>query len=310
MSASTDLEQQSDVTRRNFLKGVLGAAGAAAVLATYDEFVANPEVALAQGTKAGNLGPDKALSGAKNGEVDILERMRVELRRAIQKPASERRWVMVIDLRKCIGCQACTIACVAENKLPPGVVYRPVVEENWGTYPNVGRRFVPRPCMQCDNPPCVPVCPTGATHKNEDGVVVIDYEKCIGCRACITACPYGARTSDFGHSYTEETPNVQGLIAGRTTASQYEMAANYEYGEAQAREDGKSPIGNARKCHFCMHRLKVGELPACVTTCVGRATMFGDANDPTSLVSEMISQPNVMRLKEELGTEPRVYYLV
>jgi molybdopterin-containing oxidoreductase family iron-sulfur binding subunit len=241
---------------------------------------------------------------------DVLTRMHDDLQRALQKPKNERRWVMVIDLRKCVGCHACTISCVAENKLPPGVVYRPVLEEEIGTYPNVTRRFTPRPCMQCDNPPCTPVCPVNATYKNPDGVVVIDYDQCIGCRYCITACPYGARTFDFGDTYTKSAPEAAGLILGKSIADDYERAANFEYGDLHARINAyDSPIGNVRKCHFCLHRLAVGMLPSCTTTCIGRATFFGDANDPDSLVSELIASPNVMRLKEELGTEPRVYYL-
>jgi molybdopterin-containing oxidoreductase family iron-sulfur binding subunit len=235
--------------------------------------------------------------------------MRIELKRALLKPSAERRWVMVIDLRKCVGCHACTVSCVAENKLPPGVVYRPVIEEEWGTYPNVGRRFVPRPCMQCENPPCVPVCPVGATYTNEEGIVEMNYERCIGCRYCITACPYSARVSDFGFTYNQDMPEASGMIAGQSAADTYERVANYEYGKAYPRNDRSSPIGNARKCHFCQHRILEGALPACVTTCIGRATLFGDANDAESLVAEMIARPNVMRLREELGTEPRVYYL-
>jgi len=241
---------------------------------------------------------------------DILLRMQEELKRALAKPREQRRWVMVIDLRKCVGCSACTIACIAENKLPPGVVYRPVMEEEIGSFPNVTRRFLPRPCMQCDNPPCVPVCPVSATYKNADGVVVIDYDECIGCRYCITACPYAARTFDFGNTYTQGTPVAEGLIVGRERADDYERIPSFEYGEAWPRERETSPIGNTRKCQFCLHRLNVGMLPACVTTCIGRATYFGDANDPDSLVSELISRSNVMRLKEELGTQPRVYYLL
>lgn len=242
---------------------------------------------------------------------DVIVQMQADLKRALAKPKEQRRWVMVIDLRKCVGCHACTISCVAENKLPPGVVYRPVLEEEIGTYPNVTQRFMPRPCMQCDNPPCTPVCPVNATYKNADGVVVVDYDQCIGCRYCITACPYGARTFDFGATYTRGTPEAAGLIVGQPTADDYERAASYEYGEAHARTGGEeSPIGNVRKCHFCLHRLEAGMLPACTTTCIGRATMFGDANDPDSVVAGMIASPNVMRLKEDLGTEPRVYYLV
>lgn len=165
--------------------------------------------------------------------------------------------------------------------------------------------------MQCDEPPCTPVCPVNATYKNEEGITVVDYDQCIGCRYCITACPYAARTFDFGHTYTENTPVAEGLIVGQQVADDYERAANYEYGEAHERTGGEeSPIGNVRKCHFCLHRLKEGLLPQCVTTCIGRATLFGDANDPDSVVADLIALPNVMIIKEELGTKPHVYYLL
>lgn len=243
-------------------------------------------------------------------EADVLIRMQDDLRRALQKPAAERRWVMVIDTRKCVGCHACTIACIAENKLPPGVVYRPVLEEEIGTYPHVVRRFIPKPCMQCDNPPCVPVCPVNATYKNDEGVVVVDYEQCIGCRYCITACPYASRTFDIGRTYTYGKPSADGVIVGQEAADDYERAPNFEYGQMHPRINEESPIGNVRKCHFCLHRVRQGMLPECVTTCIGRATLFGDANDPESVVTSMIARNNVIRLKEEMGTEPRVYYLV
>jgi molybdopterin-containing oxidoreductase family iron-sulfur binding subunit len=243
---------------------------------------------------------------------DVLVRMQEELQRALKKAPEERRWVMVIDLRKCVGCHACTIACVAENKLPPGVVYRPVLEEERGTYPNVSRVFVPRPCMQCEEPPCTPVCPVNATYVDAEGVIVMDYDRCIGCRYCLNACPYSARTTDFGYTYVNKNlPVAEGLIVGRDLADDYERAANYEYGKEWKRS-GKleSPVGNARKCHFCLHRVHEGELPACTTTCIGRSTFFGDVNDPDSLVSELIKLPNAIRLREELGTKPKVYYLV
>lgn len=240
---------------------------------------------------------------------DILTRMQEDLRRALEKPKEQRRWVMVIDLRKCVGCHGCTIACINENRLPPGVVYRPVLEEEFGAFPNVARRFIPRPCMQCDQPPCVNVCPVSATYKNDDGIVVVDYDQCIGCRYCITACPYAARTFDFGNLYVEGTPLAAGIV-GQEIADDYERSANFEYGEARQRTNRhSSPIGNVRKCHFCLHRLNEGLLPACVTICLGRATYFGDANDPEGLVAELIGKPNVLRLKEDMGTEPRVYYL-
>ena len=292
--------------RRQFLRGLAAAGGAAVALSVIEKLGASPETALAEHEariqNAVNANADPAT-------LDSLERMRVELVEALKKPANQRRWIMVIDLRKCVGCSACTIACVAENKLPPGVVYRPVIDEEIGAYPNVTRRFLPRPCMQCDNPPCVPVCPVSATYKRPDGIVAIDYEACIGCRYCITACPYAARVFDFGEAYTDGTPSGPAAIAG-AQARGYEAAANFEYGNSYPRQKGESPIGNARKCHFCIHRIENGMLPACTTTCIGRATYFGDANDAASLVSELIAQPNVLRLKEELGTEPKVHYLM
>lgn len=233
---------------------------------------------------------------------NLLLRMQEDIRRALEKPEHERRWGMVIDTRKCVGCHACTLSCVAENKLPPGVVYRPVLDQEIGTYPNVTRRFMLRPYMQCEEPPCVPVCPVNATYTRPDGIVAIDYEQCIGCRYCITACPYSARTFDVGYTYTEGTPEQE----------VYELLPNYEYGVEYPREPGseESPIGNARKCHFCLHRLEQGQLPMCVTTCIGVANYFGDLNDPDSLVAEMAAQPNAIVLKEELGTKPKVFYLV
>lgn len=240
---------------------------------------------------------------------DPIVRMMRDLQRALKKPVKERKWSMVIDLRKCVGCHACTISCVAENKLPPGVVYRPVLSEEIGEYPNVRERFIPRPCMQCEEPPCTEVCPVSATWKREDGIVEIDYEQCIGCRYCITACPYSARTFDSGRTYTEDATNHSAFI-GKDDAEKFEKLPAYDYEKEWPREEDASPIGNARKCHFCLHRIEKGLLPECTVTCIGRATYFGDANDKESLVAELIGQPNVMHLKEEMGTKPKVHYLL
>ncbi|MCL4742006.1 MAG: 4Fe-4S dicluster domain-containing protein [Phycisphaerales bacterium] len=244
---------------------------------------------------------------------DVLLRMQRELVKAMAKPVEQRRWIMVIDTRKCVGCHACTIACVAENHLPPGVVYRPVVTEEFGEFPNVQLRFTPRPCMQCDSPPCVPVCPVNATWKRADGIVAIDYDKCIGCRYCIAACPYGARTSDFGERYTdgaaEGCPDGDDSPLFGANAPWADRPSN-EYGKAWRRDGHQSPTGNARKCHFCLHRLEAGQLPQCATTCIGRATYFGDANDPDSLVTELVTKHNVQTLLPHKGTKPRVFYIV
>ena len=207
------------------------------------------------------------------------------------------KWGMVIDLRKCVGCETCTVSCKAENLTPPGVSYNVVMVEEKGTFPNVSRTNTPRPCMHCDKPPCVSVCPVRATYKANDGIVVQDNDRCIGCRYCMVACPYGARTFDFGESYEDEM-----LGYGMLTAPEHGM----DRGE---RKKGKSPIGTVRKCTFCFHRLNRGEEPACVETCIGDARYFGDLNDPNSVVSKLASQARAFRLKEEYGTEPRVYYL-
>ena len=211
---------------------------------------------------------------------------------------ANKRYGMAIDLQRCVGCEACTIACKQENHTPPGVAYAKVIKEEHGEYPNVTRTFLPVLCNHCENPPCVPVCPVGATWKREeDGIVVVDYDICIGCRYCMTACPYGARYFDFGDNYNEPL-------------NEYEQQPSPEYGEYRPRKDGQSPIGNVRKCTFCMHRVAKGELPACVQTCMPRARIFGDLNDPESEISRLVAERRHFRLKEELGTEPNVYYLV
>lgn len=287
--------------RRSFFRRALATAGGAASF-----MAALPSGAeIPRAEAAGTLDqPDRFVEG------NILERMLADLERALAKPVEQRKWVMVIDLHKCIGCKACTVSCNAENVLPPGVVYRPVVEEEIGTFPNVRARFTPRPCMQCDDPPCTPVCPVKATYKRPDGIVAVDYDVCIGCRYCLTACPYNARTSDFGSYYTEDAPSDTDALAGQR-ADAYEIRPNFEYGKPWPRTKGThvSPKGNARKCQFCLHRISNHMLPACVTTCLGGATYFGDHNDQTSLVHELIGSQRMTRLMEELGTEPSVFYL-
>ncbi|MBA4536740.1 4Fe-4S dicluster domain-containing protein [Bacillus aquiflavi] len=206
------------------------------------------------------------------------------------------KWVMVIDLQKCVGCDTCTVSCKAENRTPPGISYNVVMEQMSGDFPNVSLVNLPRPCMQCDQPPCVQVCPTRATYKLDNGIVAIDNDRCIGCRYCIVACPYGARSYDFGDSYEE--------MLG------YNDVTSPEYGvDRGERKKGKTPVGTIRKCSFCFHRLERGEEPACVETCIGDARFFGDINDPNSTVSKLAASPRAFRLKEELGTEPSVIYL-
>ena len=212
-------------------------------------------------------------------------------------PDGDEKWGMVIDLQKCVGCDSCTVACKAENRTPPGVSYNVVMEEEHGEFPNVTRTNVPRPCMQCENPPCVQVCPVSATYKMDNGVVNVDYDRCIGCRYCMIACPYGARYFDFGENYDDEVDE-----AGEVTSPEYGV-------DRGKREEKKSPIGNVRKCSFCTHRLERGEEPACVETCVGDARNMGDLDNPDSEVAAMADSNRAFQLKEDEGTDPNVYYL-
>ncbi|MBI4684428.1 MAG: 4Fe-4S dicluster domain-containing protein [Nitrospirae bacterium] len=290
-------------SRREFFKKVAGGliAGAAVITVTKK---ADTQTKVELPTPE-----DAAKRYKKYLAVDPLIRMQAELKESVKKP--EKRWIMVIDLRKCVGCHACTVACMAENKLPPGIVYRPVMDVETGQYPNVSRKFTPKPCFHCENPSCVPVCPVGATWKREDGIVVIDYNKCIGCRYCLIACPYNVRVFDFGYKdYLTGFPASEGLILGQEGLNPFNEKPSLEYNKKWKREGHKSPVSNARKCHFCMHRISAGMLPACTVTCIGRATYFGDKLNPNSLVSELVKKPNVMRLRVELGTNPQCYYLV
>ncbi len=281
-------KESKRLTRRDFLK--LGSLGGVALAAS-----AMPKAVFAADESNKDL--PKGIK-PKAGD-DILLKMQDDLSRALLKPLKERKWAMVIDLRKCVGCHGCTIACKAENVTPPGVVYRRVLDIESGKYPSVKRDFVPVLCNHCEKAPCVTACPVKATKIRPDGIVDMDYNQCIGCRACLTACPYGARYSDFGQFYTRQTPKTQ----------DYEIRPSFEYKKQWPRKAGKSPIGNARKCHFCIHRIERGILPACVTTCIGKATFFGDIEDKENLVSQLINREKTNRLKENLGTKPRVYYI-
>lgn len=224
---------------------------------------------------------------------DELMVIQEDIKRALTRP--DPKWAMLIDLRRCTACKSCTAGCVAEQKSPPGVLYRPVYEEESGLFPNVKRRFVPRPCQQCDNPPCVAACPNKgenkATWKAKNGIVMINYDQCIGCGRCVIACPYKARTLDAGEFHTEGTPKIEA----------YDTAPAWEYGKKWPREKNQLPIGAARKCHFCLHRLKNGMVPMCVSTCICRANFFGDPGDKESLIHKMIKGNKVKFLKEVKG---------
>jgi len=206
------------------------------------------------------------------------------------------KWAMVIDQEKCIGCGYCTLACRAHNDINPDISWNQVIEvDEMG-----GRKvYLPLPCMHCEDATCVQVCPVKASYHRPDGIVMMDYDLCIGCRYCEVACPYGARSFNW-KEFTGENPAVP----------------EWGYPEVE-----RSPRGVVEKCSFCYQRIDRGltsgmmpgvnanATPACVVACPTRARIFGDLNDPASEVSQLLAAHTNFRVKEDLGTEPRVYYL-
>jgi len=209
------------------------------------------------------------------------------------------RWGMVIDVNRCVGFQTCTIACKHWNNTLPDVQWRRVIDIEQGEYPNVQRQFLVTGCQHCAEPPCVPVCPTGATKQREDGLVTMDYDVCIGCGYCAVSCPYQART--IAHE-------IEGYYTGEIT-------------EQETAVFDQDRIGVAQKCTFCMDRVDPGleagltpgidpdATPACSSACIASAITFGDYNDPNSNVSELVRDNPMFQMHEELGTDPQIKYL-
>jgi len=214
------------------------------------------------------------------------------------KPAGKEKWAMVIDVKACVGCRKCVYACVEENNIgrTSGFTYIQVLEMEPGKidlesavldYDEAGRPdkwYFPVQCMHCAHPPCVYGCPVQATWKEPDGIVVIDYNKCIGCRNCMITCPYGARHFNW---VRPEVP--------------------------AAEINPKVPLGEkawtAEKCTFCVQRTRNGQTTACVEACPTGARKFGDLNDPNSDVAILLKTRRVWRLKEEYSTEPMIWYV-
>lgn len=222
------------------------------------------------------------------------------------------RWGMVIDLNRCTLCQGCVTACHQENNVPPSnpkldeerrsirwIDMLPMVE---GDYPHARMTVLPMPCQQCEHPPCIKVCPVGATFfSEEEGIVGQVYARCIGCRYCTNACPYTVRQFNWFEPDRPAT-YVEGLNP--------DVSTRYK--------------GVVEKCTFCSHRLlaardqasaegrdlRPGEYtPACVESCPTQAMIFGDLADPQSEVSKLERSKRAFRLLEDLGTHPKVVYL-
>jgi molybdopterin-containing oxidoreductase family iron-sulfur binding subunit len=197
---------------------------------------------------------------------------------------------MVIDLERCIGCNACIVACKTENGTPDDVYYTRVYTEEMGEFPDVTMTYVPALCNHCEDAPCVTVCPTGASYKREDGIVLINPDACIGCRYCMMACPYGERF------YLTKGKLENGYYGGEHT--------DFEALKWQSFQEG-----TVVKCTFCAHRVDGGVDPACVTGCPTEARVFGDLEDEDSKVSVLLRERGGDPPLEEAGTKPSVFYL-
>lgn len=296
---AADAEAEPSSTRRQFLAmsaavGASLAAGTACNDPVFQEYFQKHYLQLTEADK-------KRIFERLEKEVERTKGVRVKI--SDPRPLPNVQFAYALNLSVCNGNRRCVEACARENNLPdhPQIRYIRVIEldnvthhlERGNVYydrekvPEPGKYYLPVQCHQCKNPPCVKACPTKATWKEPDGIVVVDYNWCIGCRYCQAACPYLARRFNFAK------PNVrpdkinpdQGYLSNRLR-----------------------PVGVVEKCTFCLHRTRKGRYPACLEACPTGARKFGDLNDPNSEIRKIVTEKRVYVLKEELGTEPRFFY--
>jgi len=237
------------------------------------------------------LGGVGAVVGAAAATVIPLATIGLPSTRATETPTAKRQWGMVIDLRLCDGCEKCTKACQKEHSLPEEHTWLKIVEvpREGGSY------FFPKICQQCENPPCLKVCPTAATFKNPEGVILVEQDRCIGCRMCMAACPYEARYFNY------EDPIIP---AGALDNPMPEFPVPQK----------KGTVG---KCVLCVHNADKGKLPFCVEACSMDALYIADYNSDvmvngsghTHQLSKYLYENDAFRYKEELNTSPRVWYI-
>lgn len=223
------------------------------------------------------------------------------------------RYGMVIDLDRCTGCRTCMLACKVENNTPQAIFWMYTFRFEEGEYPNTRVWFMPRPCQHCDNAPCVKVCPVGARYKREDGLTLTDWERCIGCRYCEVACPYGVNYFNWkdpqeNYYLNWEDRDIVQITGGGLPYDNPDLDA--AYGPERRKTAGGGQFkGVVEKCTFCVHRLEKGKSTACEQACPTNAIHFGDLDDPNSEVSQILRKRNSFRLLEDAGTEPRVHYV-
>jgi molybdopterin-containing oxidoreductase family iron-sulfur binding subunit len=306
---------QSDVTpspeaalnRRHFLKmGALGAfslGGFAAALAPLRHFDNDTDLEAFMQEQYERLTPEQVEVILQRLERDIEARYGVPVHIEDPKPMADVQYAYALNIGRCVGCRRCVHACVEENNQSrdPRIEYIRVLEMPQGTLdveksdhyyhheqvPAEGKYYLPVQCHQCQNPPCVKACPVRATWQEPDGIVVVDYNWCIGCRYCEAACPYWARRFNFS------TPVI----------SPEDINPNMAYLGNRVR-----PRGTMEKCTFCLHRVRKGLNPKCMEACPTGARQFGNLRDPNSSIRQILKDKRVYIFKEEAGTVPRFYY--
>lgn len=307
MSTSTSDENKAKplISRRTALKAAGATLGAAAFaralepLTRWDHNITADQFLQQHYKELSKAQMDKIL---RDLEAQTKEKHGVDVTIKDLKPLDGVKFAYALNLSICIGCRRCAEACHQENNHDRGThnSYIRVFEMSQGSFdfekgdatydhevPQPGKYYMPVQCQQCDNPPCVSVCPVEATWKEKDGIVVIDYNWCIGCRYCEAACPYHARRFNWSAPQipAEEINPVQAYLANRIR-----------------------PQGVVEKCHFCLHRTREGRLPACLEACPTGARVFGNVLDPDSEIRWVLENKRVYILKEELGTIPSFFY--
>lgn len=289
-------EETSNNSRRKFLKSVGFSVGAAGVVSGFSLLGVAKAAAQEPGETVNLLTQDGQLVQVdKNQLRPTVSEPLTELQKRGREGIAGKSFVMVIDLSKCRNARKCMDACQNHHQLRPEQHHINVLQmqdaEHTAPY------FMPKPCQHCDNPPCTKVCPVDATFKRQDGIVLIDNERCIGCRFCIAACPYSARI--FQWTEPKDSEKYKNLT--------YNIESNVPQKK-----------GTVSKCLFSADRLREDKLPSCVSSCPNGVYYFGDQNEDavtngttheTVRFSQLIEENAGYTLMPELGTKPRVYYL-